>query len=134
MRILSAYHPSQNILTQEIMTEEIRKDLLHVQKIGLDLYSTFREERFIKKPKRLSDTIHRNNLKTFRSIRTEKKAIESKKKKKKKESAQAQQLMELARVRGFDTKELFKYDLVPSKYFFGKDRLMTKLVKIALTQ
>ena len=40
-----------NILTQEIMTEEIRKDLLHVQKIGSDLYSTFREERFIKKRK-----------------------------------------------------------------------------------
>ena len=30
------------ILTQEITTEEIRKDLLHVQKIWSDLYSTFR--------------------------------------------------------------------------------------------
>ena len=41
-----------NILTQEIMTEEIRKKLLHVQKIRSDLYSTFREERFIKNRKR----------------------------------------------------------------------------------
>ena len=103
-----------NILTQEIMTEEIRKDLSHVQKIRSDLYSTFREERFIKRMKRLSDTIYRNNLKTFTSIRTEKKAIKSKKKEKKKESVQAQKLMELARVRGFDTKELFKYDLFSS--------------------
>ena len=103
-----------NILTQEIMTEEIHKDLLHVQKIRSDLYSTFREERFIKSTKRLSDTIYRNNLKTFTSIRTEKKAIKSKKKEKKKESVQAQKLMELARVRGFDTKELFKYYLFSS--------------------
>ena len=66
------------------MTEKIRKDLLHVQRIGLDLYSTF-----IKKTKRRSDTIQRNNLKTFTSIRTEKKAIESKKKEIKKESVQA---------------------------------------------
>ena len=49
----------------------------------------------------------------FTSIRTEKKAIESKKKEKMKESAQAEKLMERARERGFDTKELFKYDLVP---------------------
>ena len=42
--------------------------------------------------------------------------------------------MELARVRGFDTKELFKYDLVPCEYLFGEDGLMTKLVKSALTQ
>ena len=34
-----------NILTQGIMTEEIRKDLLHVQKIGSDLYSTYTERR-----------------------------------------------------------------------------------------
>ena len=115
-----------NILTQEIMTEETRKDLLHVQKIGSELYSTFREETFIKKTKRLSDTIHRNNLKTFTSISTEKKAIENKKKEKKKESAHAQKLMDLARVRGFDTKELFKYYLVLSKYLFGEDGLMTQ--------
>ena len=104
-----------NILTQEIMTEEIHKNLLHIQKIRSDLYSTFREERFIKKTtKRLSDIIYRNNLKTFISIRTEKEATESKKKEKKKESVQAQKLMELARVRSFDTKELFKYGLISS--------------------
>ena len=101
------------------MTEEIRKDLLHVQKIWSDLYSTFRKK-IHKKVKRLSDTIHRNNLKTFTSIRTEKKAIESKKKEKKKKSSQAQKLMELARVSGFDTKELFKHDLVPCKYLLAK--------------
>ena len=42
--------------------------------------------------------------------------------------------MEFARVRGFDTKELFKYDSVPSEYLFGEDGLMTKPVKSALTQ
>ena len=70
--------------------------------------------------KRLSYTIHRNNLKTLTSIRTEKKAIESKKNEKKKESSQARKLMELARVSGFDTKKLFKHDLVPPKYLLAK--------------
>ena len=73
-------------------------------------------------------------MKTFTSIRTEKKTIKSKKKEKKKESARAQKLMELAGVRGFDAEELSRYDLVPSKYLFGEDGLMTKPVKSALTQ
>ena len=73
-------------------------------------------------------------MKTFTSIRTEKKAIETKKKEKKKGSSQAQKLTELFRVKGFDTKELFKYNLVPSKDLFGEDGLMTKPVKSALTQ
>jgi uncharacterized membrane-anchored protein YjiN (DUF445 family) len=57
-----------NILTQEIMTEEIRKGLLNVMETGQELYDEFRKERYADKSKRLSDTIHRTNLKTFQSI------------------------------------------------------------------
>ena len=116
-----------NILTQEIMTEEIRNVTCPENRV-IPLFDIPRRK-IHEKTKRLSDTIHRNNLKTFTSIRTEKEAIESKKEKKK-ESAQAQKLIEPARVRGFDSEELFKYNLVPSKFFFGVDGIMTKPMKV----
>lgn len=57
-----------NILTQEIMTEEIRKQLLNVLDIGSEKYSNHRRERYVEKTVRIASTTHRTNLKTFTSI------------------------------------------------------------------
>ena len=51
--LLSITEPKlHNILTKDIMTEEMRKDLLHVRKIGSDLYSTRLRRKIHKKKKR----------------------------------------------------------------------------------
>ena len=72
------------------MTDEIREALLNVRKIGLELYKSFRKERFIEKKKKISDTIHRRNLKTFASIHTQKAATTGKRKRQKNKLAQGQ--------------------------------------------
>ena len=91
-----------NILTQDVMTEEIRKDLLNVTQAGLDHYDKFRKEGFVDKSKSLlSDTIHRTNLKTFKSIHSQKKPSQKKKRPEKK-SANAQKTVDLTRVRWYD--------------------------------
>ena len=84
---------------------------------------------FGQRRKRLSATIHRQNLKTFLSIRSMKKTAEIKMKDKKKELAEGQKVLDIARVRGYDIKRLFQYDLVSTTYFFYKDGLMTKPVE-----
>ena len=60
-----------NILTQEIMSEDIRNNMLKVTDIGKELYTSFRRERYIEKSKRLSDTIHRTKLKTCKMLHIE---------------------------------------------------------------
>jgi len=56
-----------NFLTRAIMPDEIQESLLSVQVNGLNLYHTFRKECLVENTKRLSDTISRNNVKTFAS-------------------------------------------------------------------
>ena len=73
-----------NIQTNEVMTEDISSQLLNVEGIGLTAYEKFRNERFCTKTVRLSDTIHRTNLKTFASVH---KPSDSKKVSKKHQSA-----------------------------------------------
>lgn len=105
-----------NFLTRAIMRDEIQDSLLSVQETGLNLYNKFRKERLVEKTKRLSDTIHRNNVKTFASAE-EKKASSSKVKKKQgKEFGVAQKQLDIARIRGNDAQEVFTYDLVQTSY------------------
>lgn len=54
-----------NIQTKEVMTDDIRIQLLDVEGIGLTAYEKLREERFCTKSVRLSDVIHRTNLKSL---------------------------------------------------------------------
>ena len=115
-----------NILTQEIMTDEIRKDLLHIEETSQDLYTKFRKDRFIEKTDGISDTIHRTKLKTFKSIHADdKRSPVQKKNDLKKETAQAQKIIDIARIRDYDMKKLFCYDIIPSNYLFDKCDMMT---------
>ena len=66
-----------NIITQEIVPDEISTDLLNVFEIGDLLYADFRQKRYIDKNVPLSDTIHRRNLKTFDKLHAEKKKQKS---------------------------------------------------------
>ena len=117
-----------NIMTQEIMPDEIREDLLGIKKKGRELYGEFRRERYICKSTRLSHTIHRNNLKTFKALKLGKQYTTATQKDTKKQIAEAQKVMDIARIRQYDMKHLFEYDIVPgpSSYLFDPSGLMSK--------
>jgi len=122
-----------NILSQQIMTEEIRKDLLNLFENGNESYLEFRENRFIQKKEKLSDVIHRHNIKTFVSIRKDKAKTQTINQKTLKINIiLAQKIIDLARVRNFDDKRLFEYNLVPTSYLFDADGLIIKTDKSSL--
>ena len=96
------------------------------------MYNEFRKERFLDRTKKLSDTIHRNYIKTCQSIKAVKPSTTTSKKEKISEAAAGHRVLEIAQARGYSTKELFRYDLIPTSYLFDEDGLMKKLVKSAL--
>ena len=48
-----------------------------------------------------------------------------------KEYTQVQKILDLAQVRKYDTKELFKYDLIKFSYLFDEEGLLTRPQKKA---
>ena len=59
-----------NILTQEVMNQNIHDQMLNLKDIGQKSYEKLRHDRFVTKSIRLSDPIHRHNLQTFQHIRS----------------------------------------------------------------
>ena len=130
---LSANCPTElhNFVTKQMMTAEIRHDVLNASEKRQSKYKTFHRERIVDKTVKLNDTIHRENLKTMKSIK-------DKPKKTVKTVIRAMNMtdksVEVARDRGLATDDLLKYDLVPSPLLFGEDGLMTKLEKSQLVR
>ena len=58
-----------NILTQEVMSDDIKRQLLSVMEIGTKTYDTLRNWDFVEKSVRFSSTILLTSLKTLLSIR-----------------------------------------------------------------
>ena len=132
IHISSSTNPKlHHILTQEILTEDISLNLLNVRQKGEELYEQFRKERYIEKSKRLSHPITRTNLKTFKDLEVRRKP-EEKKKQQRIDSIQAQKFVDLARVRGYDLRRLFQFDLTASSYLFDENNLMTDSHKSTL--
>ena len=50
------------------MSEELSEDILNVKAIGSEIYHALRQERLTDKSKKISDTIHRTNIKGFNRI------------------------------------------------------------------
>lgn len=123
-----------NILTQEVMSDEIRSQLLSVIEIGTKAYETMRKERFVEKSVRFSSTLHRTNLKTFLSLHKPEKGNKGKSCGKKKEDAQMMRSIEVTRARGRTMEELLQYDVSSTSYLFDQEGLMTKPQKSALVQ
>lgn len=90
----------------------------------------------MEKTKRLCEVIHRNNVKTFASAEGKKASAPKKKQTQdKKALGTAQKQLDIARVRGYDAHDVFKYDLVQSSYLFSdEDGLMKKPTKHELVK
>ena len=118
-----------NIVTKEVMTEEIRHDLLNASQIGKEKFEAFHSERIVTKTLKISEAIHRDNLKTMISTRSKPKTTT---KKVIKEMNMTEKSIKTARGRGLTTEDLIKYDVVPSHMMFSDDGLMTKPEKSQL--
>lgn len=58
----------KNLVTQELVHEDVTKQILNIFDDGLILYHKFQEERFLKKSVALSATISRNNFPSFQTV------------------------------------------------------------------
>lgn len=119
----------QNFATKEVMTMEIRNDVLNVFDKGKEKYQTLRSKRFVEKTSGICETINRMNLKTMKTIRekpkpTMRQAV--------KEMNIAGKNIEIARDRGLTTEDLLKYDVTPSPTLFTADGMMTSPQKSQL--
>ena len=103
-----------NIVTQEIASKEVRHDLLGFKRNSSNLYETFRQERFITKEKGIIDTIHKTNLKTFKSNKNSSSNIFKKQQNSQKEYAGVQKILDNAHIHEHDIKQLLKFDLIES--------------------
>ena len=112
------------------MTDEILNQLLQVKAIGTAAYEKLRKERFVEQSAQIFRTIHRTNLKTFKSIRALPKGQESSgKSQTQREDKHRQRVIEIARARGRSMTELLEYDLTSSSSLFDSQGLMSKSTK-----
>ena len=119
----------QNVVTKEIMSLDIRNDLighdencLPAFKSGEAKYLAYRKERFLEKTTKISETIHRSNLRTMKSIHDKpNKSIKITVKQMNLEERN----IKIARERGFTNNEPLEYD-VPSSFLFDDDGMMIK--------
>ena len=127
----SVESPTQlhNFVTKEVMTEEIKTDLLQSTQKGKEKYKEFHTERFFKKNTQLRDTIHRSSLKTMAKLNEKPKKTT---KTVKQTMSLTQKSIEVARDRGLSSEELLSYDIVQSPVLFDEEGLMTKPYKSSL--
>lgn len=126
---LDASKTLQNFVTKEVMSDDIKTDMLNAFSKGKEKYLNFRKERFVTKTERISSTIHRTNLKTMKTLR---KKPQKTTKTTVKEMNIAERNIEIARERGLTTDDLLKYDVVPSPVLFDDAGMMTKPAKSKL--
>ena len=123
-------HPVlHNFATKEVMTEDIRNDVLNAHESGKRKYEAFYNERIVNQTLKLGETIHRHNLKRMISIRNK---PQKTKKKVIRQMNMTEKSIEIARDRGLGTDDLLKYDVVPSPMLFDGGRLMNKPEKSRL--
>ena len=108
-----------NIISQEVLPTKVREGMLSVESKSLQLYIEFRK--VLDQTKNLSDTIHRNNIKTCQSIKAVKPSTTTSKKKKISKAVAGHRVLEIAQARGCSTKGLFRYDLIPTSYLYDED-------------
>ena len=88
-----------NIISQEVMPTEVREGILSVESKKPSVVQWI-QKRFLDQTKKLSDTIHRNNIKTCQSIKALKPSTITSKKKTISEAAAEHRVLEIAQARG----------------------------------
>ena len=93
------------------MTQDIKNDVLNASERGKKKFETFYSERFTNKTSKLSDTIHKENLKTMITVKSKPKKTA---KKVIWELNINEKSIQLAGDEDLRAKDIFQYDVVPS--------------------
>ena len=88
---------------------------------SLQLYKIFREERYIQKIKKLSDTIKKYNFPNLGHISKSDSEQKKSSSNTTKKIAQTQKIIDIARSRGIHMTEVLEYDLIPKSYLVDND-------------
>ena len=110
--------PLHNITGGQVVPKPHSKRLLNYFEDGKQRYKVFREESYVNKSKKLSDTITKVNLPKFDG-KDQKQKKESKPVLKKVGDAQKQ--IDIARARGISMKEILSFDHLTSNLLFEED-------------
>ena len=121
----------QNFVTKELMSTDIRNEILNAVSKGKEKYLSLRKNRFLTKTQRITNSIHRTNLKTMNTARSK---AQNTVKKVVKEINIVGRTLEIVRDRGLTTEDLLKCDVVPSPLLFDEDGMMTKPTKSVLVK
>ena len=118
-----------NFVTKEVMTQDIRNDILNASERGKKKFETFYSERFTNKTSKLSHTNHTENLKTmitikYKSKKTTEKVIRA--------LNINEKSIKIARDRGLLTKDILMYDVVHSTMLFDDEGFIAKPEKSEL--
>lgn len=109
-----------NLVTMHSVDDSVKKRLLNVMDHGKDAYTSFRQERYITKEKKLGDRISRTNLPNFNfskgpSKETSAAPLTTK------ELGLAHNRLEIARQRGETMKDILSYDILQNSPLFNGD-------------
>lgn len=121
-----------NIITKEVVSDDVSVEILNMGKIGSDIYLKLRQERYIDKSRKVSDTIHRANIKGFHTMK--KQRCEQRGKKDKRNESFNKQLLDITRERDIPMNIILQYDLSDDHFLFDKDGFMKKAQKSTLIQ
>ena len=134
-RIPIAKVPLYNFVTNQMVNAGIAQRILSVQKHGEEVYLKIRQEIFFDRTRKLTDTIHRQNLPSFITENPKGKMQLQSNPVTAKEIATALRNVEIATMRGMSPEEIFSCDLLNSSPLFegnftkkpNKAELITKL-------
>ena len=126
----------QNVVSKQLMTEEIRENLLNFTDLGKKKYCQFRSKVLLEKSTRISTSIHRLNLKNMTTV--SKTETPTTHKTMLKEFSLNDRKLEIARDRGLTIDILVNYDIVHSPLLFrnghmtkpDKSKLLNELEKV----
>ena len=110
-----------NFSTGQIVSDHISQRILCFYDGGKGKYIEYRQERYIERGSKVSDTIKKVNCPNFLSSATKVKIKQQNPKARFKEMSESQKLMDTARSRGIQLKEILKYDLTTENCLFDGD-------------
>ena len=114
--------PLRNITTKELVHPEIASKIVNLFSTGIQLYDSFKKERFFEKNKTISATISKNNFPDFKTLL---KSEKSKLAKTKISTSETQRIVALANERNYSLNEL-SYDLADKNQLFDSDGFFKK--------
>ena len=118
-----------NIFSGKVLEKEESQFLLSCYEGGEELYLKYRQERIVDKTKKILDRIPKPKTKKSKTSKKDQKNVDLKA-----ETLTLVRAIDVARVHGYDMKELLCYEIVSSSFFLTKGQYLRKADKSELVR